>query len=124
MLTFQDTGALLFGIVVGWVAYRTLRRSSGSAISDIATVLGAVGGASVTGLFPAKTDLFASYCFGLTAGFFGYLITAIILSPKGQAVSEWLGDPPGPPRVDGGSPGTGASGGGGGRGRVPDYTPQ
>jgi len=95
MLTYQEGGALLFGVVVGWVAYRTLRRSAASGLSDIATVIGAVGGAAITGLFPALTDLFGSYCIGLAIGFFGYLITAIFVAPKGAGVSEWLGDAPG-----------------------------
>ena len=33
-------GALCFGIVIGWICYRTIRRSSTSGLSDIATVIG------------------------------------------------------------------------------------
>ena len=41
----EGWGALCFGLVIGWVTYRTLRRKEGSnALSDIATVIGAVGG--------------------------------------------------------------------------------
>src|SRR5207248_1563475 len=51
-MTTQSVGALCFGVVIGWITYRTLRRSSETvALSDIATVVGAVGGAAVTGLF-------------------------------------------------------------------------
>ena len=91
----QTSGALLFGVVVGWVAYRTLRRSAGSGLSDIATVIGAIGGAAITGLFPAETDLFGYYCIGLALGFFGYVATALFLAPSGQKNLEWLGDAPG-----------------------------
>ena len=43
-------GALCFGIVIGWICYRTLRRNqAASGLSDIATVIGALGGAAITG---------------------------------------------------------------------------
>jgi hypothetical protein len=41
-------GAVCFGIVVGWVTSRTLRRSTPSGLTDIATVVGSVGGAAIT----------------------------------------------------------------------------
>jgi hypothetical protein len=70
-------GALCFGLVIGWITYRTLRRSAETvALSDIATVIGAVGGAAVTGLFKSET-LFGAYCIGLAIGFFLYLIIAV-----------------------------------------------
>ena len=93
--TLQLVGAFFFGLVVGWITYRTIRRSTIGGLADIATVIGAVGGAAVTGLFPQKTDLFGSYCIGLAIGFFGYLLTAIILAPAGQKAPEWLGSAPG-----------------------------
>jgi uncharacterized membrane protein YeaQ/YmgE (transglycosylase-associated protein family) len=62
-------GAVCFGLVVGWVTYRTLRRAKeGAAISDIASVIGAVGGTTVTGLF--KDMQFGWYAIGFAAGFF------------------------------------------------------
>ena len=70
----EDVGAVCFGLVIGWIVYRTLRRRSGSAnLSDIATVLGAVGGAAVMTTFDTER-LFGLYCIGLFVGFFGYLI--------------------------------------------------
>lgn len=72
-------GALAFGLVVGWITYRTLRRRTDAvALSDIATVIGAVGGAAVTALFD-NDDLFGAYSIGLFVGFFGYLIVAVTL---------------------------------------------
>jgi uncharacterized membrane protein YeaQ/YmgE (transglycosylase-associated protein family) len=82
-------GAALFGFVVGWVTYRTLRRKgSGAAISDIAAVIGAVGGATVTTLFKAE-ELFGLYAIGLAVGFFGYLIVNYLLDPG--ETKGWLG---------------------------------
>ena len=81
-----NVGALCFGLVIGWVTYRTLRRKDGTALSDIATVIGAVGGAAVTSLF--ADDLFSSYCIGLAIGFFGYFIVGLIIG-KGD-VGSWM----------------------------------
>jgi hypothetical protein len=74
MSTIEWVGALCFGFVVGWVTYRTLRRQGETvALSNIATVIAAVGGAGVTGLFDSK-ELFGWYSVGLAAGFFLYLV--------------------------------------------------
>lgn len=81
----QGFGAFCFGYVIGWVTYRTLRRKEAVAISDIASVIGAVGGAAVTALF-AK-DLFALYSIGLAVGFFMYMI----LGHTWLKDSPWLG---------------------------------
>jgi hypothetical protein len=93
----NETGALAFGVVIGWVTYRTLRRSTPTGLSDIATVIGAVGGAAVTGLFPAADSSFGAYGIGLGIGFLFYLITALLingLAAKGSraaVANEWLG---------------------------------
>jgi hypothetical protein len=86
-----NIGAGLFGWVIGWVTYRTLRRREGAAaLSDIATVIGALGGAAVLALF--KTDvIFAWYCIGVFVGFFLYLIIAMNLKDD-AAVSKWMGN--------------------------------
>lgn len=83
----QPIGAVCFGIIMGWVTYRTLRRTGETvAISNIASVVGAVGGAAVTGLF--KGSLFSWYCIGLAAGFFAYLILGATVLKN----TTWLGD--------------------------------
>ncbi|MGV9344965.1 hypothetical protein ACWDSD_09195 [Streptomyces spiralis] len=69
-------GSGCFGLVVGWIAYRTLRRSEGSRISDLVTVVAALGGGVVINTRFPDPDLFACYAFGLAVGFFGYLIVA------------------------------------------------
>ena len=82
----QIIGALCFGVVIGWVTYRTLRRQGETvAVSNIAAVIGAVGGGAVTGLFTA--DLFAWYAIGLAGGFFLYLILGHTVFKD----SPWLG---------------------------------
>ena len=56
--TIQEIGALGFGLVIGWYAYYVNRyRTDTVQLSDVATFLGAIGGAAVLSLFPAKTDL-------------------------------------------------------------------
>ncbi len=83
-------GAGCFGAVMGWITYRTLRRREGAAaLSDIATVVGAVGGAAVTALF-RTADLFGAYCIGLFVGFFAYLVVALNVKSE-QAVDAWMG---------------------------------
>ncbi len=79
-MTFHEIvsamGALAFGLVVGWITYRTLRWKTGPVgLSDLSAVLGAVGGAAVTSLFDTPY-LFGAYGIGLAVGFFGYFIQA------------------------------------------------
>ena len=87
-MSVELIGALCFGIIVGWVTYRTLRRQGETvALSNIATVIGAIGGAAVTALFNSP-ELFGYYSIGLFFGFFAYLILgATVLRNTG-----WLGD--------------------------------
>jgi len=93
-------GALCFGLVVGWITYRTMRRTETSGLSDIATVIGAVGGAAVLSLFPAQTDAFGVYSIGLAIGFFAYLIVAGVVEVKAaknsalKPINRWLGGDP------------------------------
>jgi len=70
-------GAIAFGAVVGWTTYFILRRAKPTAISDLSTIIGTLGGATVIGLFDAKGPLFAGYSLGLAVGFFGYYRTFI-----------------------------------------------
>ena len=72
MPTWMLIGAGAFGLVVGWTTYFILRRAKPSAISDLATVIGTLGGATVIGLFDPHGPLFAFYAFGLALGFFAY----------------------------------------------------
>jgi hypothetical protein len=72
MPIWLNIGAGAFGLVIGWMTYFILRRAKPSAISDLATIIGTLGGASIIGLFDPKGPLFASYALGLAIGFFAY----------------------------------------------------
>lgn len=88
-------GPFCFGLVIGWVTYRTLRRKAeGVALGDIASVLGAIGGATIVAIF--RNAAFDSYCVGLAVGFFGYFTTGSLTSPKTrsnkQSVDSWMNE--------------------------------
>lgn len=79
-MSLAQIGAVCFGVVIGWVTYRTIRRSKAPVgPSDITTVIGAVGGAATTALFMGGM-LFGLYAIGLAGGFFGYFILGLIVS--------------------------------------------
>lgn len=87
-------GPFCFGLIIGWVTYRTLRRKAeGVALGDIAAVIGALGGATVVALFKAAG--FDSYCIGLAIGFFAYFVMGILIGkwskPDPQSPSIWMG---------------------------------
>lgn len=72
-------GAFFFGLVIGWVTHRTLRKQSNAVVlGDIAAVIGAVGGGAVVAIY-TEAQLFSSYAVGLACGFFGYLIVAAFI---------------------------------------------
>lgn len=98
-MNVSDIGAVLFGIVVGWITYRTLvRRADAVQLSDIATVIGAIGGAAVVGIFDSE-HLFGLYAIGLAAGFFGYLALFYKLNGPGTTATV-MGDGDKPVRID------------------------
>jgi hypothetical protein len=84
--TLQLIGAGCFGLILGWYLYFINRYRSGPVdFGDIITILGAVGGAAVTALFKAGSDLFGAYGIGLAIGFFLYyaiLNTMVARSPN------------------------------------------
>lgn len=78
--TFQLIGAAAFGALIGWYLYFINRhRKSGVRLTDLITVIGAVGGGAILKLFPAGTDLFAGYGIGLFAGFFIYFVVLLVM---------------------------------------------
>jgi hypothetical protein len=90
-MTVAGVGAGCFGLVVGWITYRTLvRRGDRAALSDISTVIAAVGGAAVTGLFKDKT-LFGWYSIGLAVGFVSYFVLFWVINGKDE-VGEIMGN--------------------------------
>ena len=71
----QIAGAIGFGAIIGWLVYYINRYRTGDVqFSDLATVIGIIGGGAILALFPAKTDLFGGYGIGLAIGFFSYFI--------------------------------------------------
>jgi hypothetical protein len=90
-VTIAQIGAVCFGLVIGWVTYRTLRRKEGTAaLSDLASVLGAVGGGVVTALFKTD-DMFGYYAIGLAIGFALYFVIGLAVSGK-AAAGGWMGE--------------------------------
>jgi hypothetical protein len=89
-MDIASIGAIAFGLVVGWVTYRTLRRKEGvSALSDISSVIAAVGGGTVVALFKSG-EVFGFYSIGLAIGFFLYLIVNMIIVGK-EETKKWMG---------------------------------
>lgn len=79
-MTQQEWGAFGFGLVIGWFLYFVNRyRRSEASFTDLTTILGAVGGAAVTALFPGGTALFGAYGIGLAIGFFSYFLVLVML---------------------------------------------
>jgi hypothetical protein len=73
--TVISIGAVCFGIVVGFITYRTLVFKEGASISDISAVVGAVGGGVVTVWSDqGGGDSFAWYAIGLLGGVTLYYI--------------------------------------------------
>jgi bacteriorhodopsin len=76
-------GSLCFGVFVGYITYRTLARTADkTAISDLAAVIGAVGGGAVTTIIHPQTDDFGWYAIGLLAGFIAYGVLYAIINGK------------------------------------------
>ena len=98
-MTVAQAGAICFGVVVGWITYRTLVRRTGAvALSDIATVIGAIGGGAVVSLFNNE-QLFGLYSIGLTGGFFAYLLIFFALNGR-RKTADVMGDGDKPVKID------------------------
>jgi NhaP-type Na+/H+ or K+/H+ antiporter len=84
---------IAFGCVVGFIAYRTLRRAGVSRVGDLSAVLSSIGGAGVISLLKGSGLFFLPYSVGLFVGFFGYL--GLCLALRDSSAQEWLGLPDG-----------------------------
>jgi len=93
-LKWQLAGAFSFGTVLGWNLYFINRYRNGDiSFGDIATLIGAVGGAAVLALFEKDSILFGAYGVGLGVGFFTYflcLLALVKMSPNFD--SDWFLD--------------------------------
>jgi hypothetical protein len=75
----QIVGAFCFGALIGWYLYYINRyRKDDIKLNDLVTLIGALGGATIIALFPAKSDMFGAYGIGLAIGFFGYFAVLVI----------------------------------------------
>ena len=90
----QLLGAGGFGALIGWYVYYVNRyRKADVQLGDIVTLVGAIGGAAILTLFPAKTDLFGAYGIGLAVGFFGYFLALLIMVRVSDKFAvEWFLD--------------------------------
>jgi hypothetical protein len=90
----QLLGAAAFGMLIGWYVYYINRyRKDDAQLSDVATLVGVIGGATVLSLFDAKTALFGAYGIGLAIGFFGYFVVLFVLVGKSQRYdTDWFLD--------------------------------
>ena len=85
-------GALVFGLIVGWMASRILRQRAGTSwLSDLIALLGVMAGAAILALLRSDV-LFGWYAIGLVLGFFAYLTVGLILYGK-QVVQPWRLEP-------------------------------
>jgi hypothetical protein len=92
-MNVNEVGALCFGVVTGYIAYRTLARSvDKAAISDLATVIGVVGGGVVTGLFAPSTSMFGYYSIGLLVGMAAFFVLFAVFNGK-DAIGVVMGAP-------------------------------
>lgn len=91
-MKFVEFGALVFGVVVGFITYRTLIRTADkTAVSDLATVLAAIGGAAVTSLYGADGNSFAWYAIGLPVGMAIYFVLHWSLNGKASLAAVMSG---------------------------------
>src|SRR5258708_2717937 len=81
-------GALFFGLIVGWIAYRILRLRAGApGLSDLIALLGVIAGAAVLAFFRSEVVL-RWYAIGLVIGLFASFALGVIQSGK-QEVQSW-----------------------------------
>ena len=78
-----SAGAVCFGIVIGYITYRTLVRKGSAVITDIAGVIAAVGGGTVTVWFDQSGgDSFAYYSIGLLGGMILYYLQFLVTNNR------------------------------------------
>jgi hypothetical protein len=82
-ITLVGIGALVFGVVVGFITYRTLiRTTQKTSIGDLATIITAIGGAAITRLFGPGGESFAWYAIGLACGLAIYFLIYLKLNGR------------------------------------------
>ncbi|MFD9738171.1 hypothetical protein [Umezawaea sp. NPDC059074] len=85
-------GALVFGLVVGFITYRTLVRTADkAAVTDLVAVVGVIGGGVVTNLYDPAGDPFAWYAIGLALGMAVFFLAYWKMNGK-KALAKVMGD--------------------------------
>lgn len=84
-------GIFGFGLIIGWLTYYAVRRTTNFGIKTIGTVVGVLGGAAVTRFLSDAHDWIGPYGIGLAVGFISYLVVALVLILTGNPDA-----PPGP----------------------------
>lgn len=84
-----SAGAFCFGGVVGWVVSGCYTSLTQVNLTWLTSLIGVIGGALVTTLFPQKEALFGAYCIGLAAAFFPGLFSQ---GPPGRVLGAWITD--------------------------------
>jgi uncharacterized membrane protein YeaQ/YmgE (transglycosylase-associated protein family) len=106
-------GAFFFGLLLGWIAYRTLRLKAGTGVlADIVALAGVLVGAGITALFRSDV-LFGLYSIGLTIGFLAYVVLDLLYGNQGASSWRMVVVPPSaapipPPDAHASGIGTGA----------------
>lgn len=90
----QLLGAGGFGCLIGWYIYYINRyRTDDVQLSDLVTLIGAIGGSAVLKLFEQETDLFGAYGIGLFLGFFGYFLVLVFwVGRSPNFTADWFLD--------------------------------
>jgi len=90
----QLIGALCFGVLIGWYLYYINRyRKEDIKLSDLVTLIGAIGGGAALALFPEGSDLYGAYGIGLAVCFFGYYLTLLAFVKRSKCFDvNWFLD--------------------------------
>lgn len=98
-------GTLCFGLLIGFITYRTLIRTTDqTSINDLVVVISAIGGGAVTALVRPRTNAFGWYAIGLLVGFVAYALLYRKQNGKDEfaKVMGWRDDTAAPIRGPGG----------------------
>jgi hypothetical protein len=86
-------GAFVFGLVVGFITYRTLVRTADkTAVTDLAAVVSAIGGGAVTKLYDPSGQPFAWYAVGLAIGIMAFFVAYGLMNSKEALAKVMSGD--------------------------------
>ena len=92
MVVVTAVGALVFGLVVGFITYRTLvRTTEKAAITDLVAVVGVLGGGVVTNLYDPAGVQFAGYAIGLALGMAVFFLAYWKMNGR-KAIAKVMGD--------------------------------